>query len=115
MRSTSKFLLVPIIIFGFGCSSSKKATAKAPPKMTYVTNLETVVAANCAPCHFPDKGGKKAPLNSFAAVSKNIDDMIARISLKPGERGFMPDRKPRLSDSTINLFKQWRADGMLEK
>jgi hypothetical protein len=96
------------------CSASKK-TAKAPVKMNYEVNVKGLVETYCTPCHFPAKGGRKAPLDTYAALNKNIDDVLRRIQLNPGERGFMPDRKPKLSDSVINVFKQWKADGMLEK
>ena len=96
------------------CSASKKA-AKAPVKLNYETNVKAVVEANCSPCHIPAKGGRKLALDTYAAVNKNIDDMLRRIQLNPGERGFMPDKRPKLSDSTINVFKQWKTDGLLEK
>jgi hypothetical protein len=54
-------------------------------------------------------------LDSYAALTKNIDDILRRVQLNPTDRGFMPDRRAKLSDSTINILKQWKADGMLEK
>ena len=41
--------------------------------------------------------------------------MINRIELHPGEKGFMPFKGIRLSDSSINLLKQWKADGLAAK
>jgi uncharacterized membrane protein len=97
------------------CHSSKKAMTTVA-KTTYENNLQTVIAANCTPCHIPSKGGNKTPYDNYAAVSKYIDEMIRRIELNPADRGFMPFKKPtKLSDSTIAVFKQWKADGMLEK
>ncbi len=104
-----------VLIFS-NCSSSKKATAVAPAKFNYETNVQTVVAANCAPCHIPSKGGNKRPYDNFANVKADIDEIIRRIELTPGTRGFMPFRgTAKLSDSTINVFKQWKTDGLLEK
>ena len=98
------------------CDPSKKAAATAVPKMNYETNLQPVIMANCSPCHIPSKGGNKKPYDNFANVKTDIDEMIRRIELNPGEKGFMPFKKTaRVSDSTINLFKQWRTDGLLEK
>lgn len=102
------------------CGPSKKAagsTAPAPvAKLTYAANLQAVIADKCGPCHIPSKGGNKKPYDNFANVKTDIDEIIRRIELNPTDRGFMPFRKPaKLSDSTINLFKQWRADGVLEK
>lgn len=98
------------------CSSTKKTTAAAAPKLSYETDVQTVIMANCSPCHIPAKGGNKKSYDNFARVKADIDEMIHRIELDPGEKGFMPFRKTaKLSDSTIAVFKQWRDDGLLEK
>lgn len=96
------------------CSGSKKAAGV--PKLNFEADLKAVVMTECAPCHIPAKGGNKKPYDNYANVKTDIDEIIRRIELNPGERGFMPMRKTtRLSDSTIALFKKWRADGVLEK
>lgn len=95
------------------CGSSKKAAGKAQA-ITYTSNIQPVVAASCTPCHFPDKGGRMKALNTYDAVKGDIDDIISRIEKHPGEKGFMPMKRERLSDSTINLFKQWKESGMLQ-
>jgi len=98
------------------CDPSKKAAATVVPKMTYEGDLQAAIAGNCSPCHIPAKGGNKKAYDNFATVKTDIDEMIRRIELNPGEKGFMPFKKTaKLSDSTINLFKQWRDDGALEK
>ena len=96
------------------CNASKKAT-KTPVKMNYEVNVKATIEGNCSPCHIPAKGGRKLALDTYAAVNKNIDDILRRIQLNPTDRGFMPDKRSKLSDSTINIFKQWKTDGMLEK
>ena len=95
------------------CGTSKKAV-KQTVKMNYDLNVKAILEADCAPCHFPAKGGKKHPLDSYAEVSKNIDDILRRVQLNPDERGFMPRDHSKLSDSTINILKQWKDDGMPE-
>ena len=108
-------LVITVIVFSY-CSTSKK-TASASAKTTsvmYAGNVETIVMNKCSPCHFPP-GGNKKPLNSYAAVRDNIDDIIRRIELNPTDRGFMPFKHPKLSQDTINVFKQWKTDGMVEK
>lgn len=97
------------------CSSAKKTTATEVPKTTYESNMTAVITSNCSPCHIPAKGGNKRPYDNFANVKSDIDEIIRRIELNPGERGFMPFKKAKLSDSTIAVFKQWKADGMIEK
>ena len=101
-----------VIIFSY-CNTAKKA-AVTPPKLTYTNNIQSLVTTNCSPCHIPDKGGKVKPLNTYAAASSSIDDILRRIQLNPGEKGFMPFKHPKLSDSTINVFKQWKSDGLPE-
>jgi mono/diheme cytochrome c family protein len=106
---------VTALIFA-NCGSSKKATAIVVPKLSYETNMQAVVVANCSPCHIPAKGGNKRSYDNFANVKADIDEIIRRIELEPSVRGFMPFKKnAKLSDSTIAVFKQWKADGLLEK
>jgi hypothetical protein len=67
---------------------------------------------NCSPCHIPSKGGNKKALDNYEAAKAEIDDIIRRIELNPGDRGFMPSRRSKLNDSTITAFKQWKAAGL---
>ncbi|HEX8462028.1 MAG TPA: hypothetical protein VF623_11380 [Segetibacter sp.] len=94
------------------CSSAKKSVA-AIPKVTYMGNIAPLVQSSCAPCHFPPKGNKK-PYDTYVRVKSDIDEILVRIQKNPDEKGFMPMRHPKLSDSTINVIRQWKADGLLE-
>jgi mono/diheme cytochrome c family protein len=105
-------LIATALIFSY-CSSSRKTASKTPPKEVYTGHVETLIMANCAPCHIPAKGGNKKPLDTYDNAKAQIDEIIKRIELHPGEKGFMPSKKPRLSDSTIAVFKKWKEDGLL--
>ena len=94
------------------CSASKKAK-KSAPAITYNSRVQPIIASSCSPCHIPPGGNKKA-LNSYAAAKDNIDDIITRIQKDPSERGFMPFKHPKLADSTIQVFVQWKNEGMPE-
>ena len=100
------------------CTSSKQTTSgtetKKAPTVTYLNNIQPIVSNNCAPCHFPPKGSKK-PLDNYADVRSEIDDIISRIQLNPGEHGYMPAKRPKLSDADIQAFKTWKAEGTPEK
>ncbi|HEY4147419.1 MAG TPA: hypothetical protein VGM41_00755 [Chitinophagaceae bacterium] len=119
MKKLTVFTTIVLVVLIFSyCTHSKKVTASAAPavvKLTYEGDLKPLIMGKCAPCHIPASGGSKKPYDTYAAVKGDIDDMIHRISLNPGDRGFMPSRKSKLSDSTVAVFKQWKADGMLEK
>lgn len=119
-------LMAAAIVFSY-CSSTKKTTStasttaagvsKEPVKTAslYAGNVETVIMNNCSPCHIPPKGNKTA-YNNYETVKLNIDEIIRRIELNPTDKGFMPFKKTeKLNDSTINVFKQWKEDGMMEK
>jgi len=96
------------------CSSSKKATA-AVPKATYATTLSPVIAEKCTPCHFPSKGGNKKAYDNYANVKADIDEILRRIDLNPGEKGFMPfKRTQKLAADTIAIFRKFKEDGALE-
>ena len=99
------------------CASSKKnrnAVAKTPPKLTYVANVQPMMVANCSPCHMPPKGLKK-PYDTYVAVKEDIDPIISRIQKNPTDKGFMPFKHAKLPDSTIQVYVQWKIDGLLEK
>jgi hypothetical protein len=100
-----------VILFSY-CGHSKKVAAV--PKLTYATTVKLLVETKCAPCHYPDKGGNKKPLNSYVNLKDNIDDIIRRVSLTPADRGFMPFRKEKLDEASIAALKKWKDDGLLE-
>jgi len=108
-------LFICMVIFQY-CTSSKKSVSTTPAvaSVTYVGNIQPAIIANCSPCHIPPKGFKKA-LDTYDAAKANVDDMITRIKLNPGDKGFMPFKHPKLSDSVINVFVQWKAGGLAEK
>jgi nitrate/TMAO reductase-like tetraheme cytochrome c subunit len=109
-------ILLTLTAFVFSyCHSSKEATAAAPPKVAYQNGLHTVIMANCSPCHIPEKGGNKKAYDNYENAKTDIDEMLRRIQLNPGEKGFMPFKKDKLNDSTIAVFKKWKDDGLLEK
>ena len=115
-----KFFFVSIIGFTAfvlsNCNPGKKAAGKKIPKSTYAANMSTLIMDNCVPCHIPSKGGRKKSYDNYDNVKTDIDEIIRRIELKPGERDFMPFKKTsQLPDSTIAKFKKWRDDGLLEK
>lgn len=105
------FVLVACIFYQ--CNPARKANASTP-LVTYNNDIHTLVMDNCAPCHIPEKGGKKLPLDNYTATKENIADIVTRIELHPGDKGFMPFKRARLSDSTIAVFRQWKAQGMAE-
>lgn len=110
-------LVLGTCLFQF-CSHTQKVAAPPPPpvvvKLTYEADVKPIIAIKCAPCHIPPQG-RKEPYVTYAAVSKDIDEIIRRVKLTPGERGAMPQRNPKLSDSTIQVLEKWKADGLLEK
>ena len=107
-----------VVVFE-ACHSKKKAmteptanTAANPSTVSYSVNMKSIVAANCSPCHIPAQGGNKKALDNYDGLKSSIDEAIRRIQLNPGDKGFMPAMHPKLSDSTIAVFKQWRDAGM---
>ncbi len=113
MRKTiiGALLVTAVLSFQF-CSGPKKAMA-APVVVTYDKDIQTIIQAKCAPCHIAGKGNKKS-LDNYTASKDNIDEIISRIQMNPGEHGFMPARNPKLSDSAITAFVDWKKAGLKE-
>ncbi len=112
------------------CCGPKKTMATTPavtgatdapkvavvPKSTFESGVSTALMNNCAPCHIPSKGGRMKAYDNVANVKADIDDIIRRIELNPTDGGFMPFKKTeKLNVETVAIFKQWKADGLLEK
>jgi len=111
------FLLSGIVIIALAfqfCSGGKKAQKSAASKVSFEKNIKPLMQASCTPCHFPPDGNKK-PYNTYTAVKGDIDEILSRIQRNPGEKGFMPSRHSKLSDSTVTVFKKWKTDGLSEK
>jgi len=110
-------LIVTMAVFFSYCHSAKKASAATATKSTvsYEVNVQPIIVGNCAPCHFPAKGGNKEALDTYTNVSKEVDGIIRRIQLNPDEKGFMPMRHPKLSDADIATIKAWKDGGLTEK
>lgn len=106
------FLLIIPVILQF-CSTTKNTVTKKAPSLTYTKDIKPLMLAHCTPCHFPPKGNKKA-YDNYLAVKTDIDFIISRIQKNPGEKGFMPFKHAKLSDSTINVFVNWKKEGLLE-
>jgi cytochrome c553 len=112
MKKVSLILIISLAFVLQFCATSKKTkSAKSTAKTTYIANIQPLIAASCSPCHIPPKGNKK-PYITYDSVRADIDEILTRIQKNPGEKGFMPARHPKLSDSTINVFVQWKKDGL---
>ena len=112
-------ILLSILFLPF-CTSTKKGQANAhdsakPGAISYQKDILPIMQARCTPCHFPEQGKKKM-LDTYGAVKNNLDDILTRIQLPPGDEKFMPfkSKKEPLSDSLVMVFKQWKNLGMPE-
>ena len=106
------------ILFTY-CGGSKKTQASVSQqipvaKVNYEDSLKPVIVATCSPCHTPGRGQLPSYLTA-ATTQKDINDILQRIQLQPNERGFMPMKGHRLSDTAINLFKHWKEEGFVVK
>ena len=109
MKKLSLLFLIAVVIALPFCKTSKKAASGST--VTYEANIQPLIMANCSPCHFPPKGNKK-PLDNYDGVKEEIADILERVRKTPGDKGFMPFKHDKLSDSTINVFVQWKNGGM---
>ena len=115
MKKSYFLLLLPVLFMLQFCSSTKKTASSGKTEMKKVTfenDVKPLVMAKCGPCHTV---GKKSHIGEFAIATAEIDDIIKRIEMNPGEHGFMPLKNEKLSDSAIAVFVQWKASGLLEK
>ncbi|MBL7702194.1 MAG: cytochrome c [Ferruginibacter sp.] len=105
------FVLGPAL---FAACTKKASPAKAKAT-TYAADISPLMQAKCAPCHLPTKGGRKADFETYEGAKKYGTEMLARVMLNPGDRGFMPFKHDKLPAEEIALLKKWIDEGMLEK
>lgn len=109
---------ITFISIAFFVSCSKKNSPGKTPKViptTYTIDIAPLIQAKCTPCHIPSRGGKKASFETYEAAKKYGADILVRIQLNPGDRGFMPFKHEKLSAEEIIIFKKWVDQGLLEK
>ena len=111
------FILMMLGITVFTACSEKSKATKTPKVIptNYVTDITPLIQAKCAPCHLPSKGGFKANFENYESAKKYGTEMLARVQLNPGDRGFMPFKHEKLSAEEIVLIKKWVDQGLLEK
>jgi hypothetical protein len=107
--STIAVVITCVTVFAY-CSGSKKIAEVKAPLVSYQASIQNLVVEKCSPCHIEGKGNK-LPLDNYDAMKNNIDNIISRIEMNPGDRGYMPFKRPKMSDSSIAIFKTWKTDG----
>lgn len=101
-------------VFLFAACTKKASPAKAKAT-TYTADIAPLMQSKCAPCHLPTKGGRKADFETYEGAKKYGADMLARVMLNPGDRGFMPFKHDKLPAEEIAIIKNWVDQGMQEK
>jgi uncharacterized membrane protein len=110
------------------CSKDKDETTTVPVTVvdpvvvidpnapaTFAT-VKKIMETNCTGCH----SGKVDPiaqpaLISYADVKASVgNNLIDRISLEKGAKGFMPQGRNKLPQASIDLIKKWKAEGYKE-
>jgi hypothetical protein len=107
--------LAPALLLLQHCKAPQTATADTASltPRTYAEDIAPVMLQKCAPCHFPDQGRKKM-LDTYEAVSANMQDIIDRVMLPADDIKFMPfkSKKPPLTPEELKAFQEWFAQGM---
>jgi hypothetical protein len=82
---------------------------KKTAKITFQNNILPLVTQKCTPCH--TSGSESFKIYENAKI--RVDEYIRRTQLESTEEDFMPNGKTPLSSTEIELFKQWKLDGLL--
>lgn len=117
MKKT-KYILLAVPFFALmSCESRtyEEISDNTPPPalVKYTTDIKPITEANCTGCHSATGPASFLPLTSYDQVKTNIDNIIDRIERQSGDPLKMP-QGGSLSQSQINLFIKWKANGLLE-
>jgi hypothetical protein len=102
------------LMFAISCAKKTTATGSKKSAVNYEANIKPLMETKCAPCHIPAKGGNKAAFDTYAGASRYIDEMIRRVEMTPGTRGFMPFKHDPLPAEEIAMLKKWKEHGLKE-
>lgn len=101
----------------YSCESNTYESLEEPAvivgKVTYTTNVKSILDQNCIGCHA--SGGNLKPLETYAEVKEAMQttNLLERIQMQNGTAGQMP-KAGRMAQDKINTILQWNADGLLE-
>lgn len=87
---------------------------KIPDTVTYTNSVKAIIDANCIGCHGNSNPLANLSLTNYNQVKAEIDDVIDRIERAQGAQGMMPQSGTRLPQSSIDIIKKWRDDGLIE-
>lgn len=122
-------LTISILVFLVACATTDAPEATPPEAapvvpaqpapaedvsgVSYVRNIQPIMAESCTPCHYPERG-KKELLDTYDATARFIDDIIFRVQLPADSSEFMPykSKKMPLTLDQIQLLIDWRDAGM---
>lgn len=99
----------------FFMACSKKASPAKVRPTSYTIDIAPLIQAKCTPCHIPSRGGKKGDFENYESAKRYAAQMLDRVMIAPGQRGFMPQKNEKLPDTEIALIKKWIDQGLLEK
>ena len=116
MKKTTAIVLL-LIGTVFAACTKKASPAKAPKEVpvTFVKDIQPLMYARCANCHIPSKGGKKGDFETYESAKRYAAEILDRVMIAKGQRGFMPKNGEKLPDTEIALIKKWIDQGLLEK
>jgi len=108
-------LILTLVSIAFFMACTKKASPAKVIPTTYTADVLPLAQAKCTPCHLPSKGGNKGSFENYESAKKYAPEMLERVMLTPGQRGFMPFKHEKLADAEIAVIKKWIDQGLLEK
>ncbi|MBB4807520.1 putative membrane protein [Chryseobacterium defluvii] len=82
-------------------------------EVNYTKDVKPIIEASCIMCHAPGGQASFQPWTSYDQVKTHIDNILDRIQRPNGDPLKMP-QGGALSQSQINVFIKWKADGLKE-
>lgn len=79
----------------------------------YNDHIKPLLQSNCTNCHSATGSASYYPLATYAQAKAAVDNILLRIQKPAGD----PEKMPAggsLPQSSIELIKQWKTNGLLE-
>jgi mono/diheme cytochrome c family protein len=108
------FFFTFLFLISSCANDSENDLINVPDTVTYNNSVKAIIDANCIACHGNSSPAANLSLTNYNQVADSVDDIIDRIERPQGAQGMMPQSGTRLPQSSIDIIKKWRDDGLDE-
>lgn len=108
-----KIIYPILVLFLASCAKDKTVSVEEQQcnDMDFATDIEPIFQNNCMPCHDASNAQSGVVLVGYQNIKQECSNPRLVQTLTGESQPRMPDGGPYLSDSTIDVVRQWISCG----